>query len=172
MVMVFVILALIAIMMSVAVQAVSFQMQREKEAELIFRGQQYVEAIRLYQKRFGRLPVSLKEMWEAKPRVVRRQWEDPITGTTEWGLVFMGQEGRQIGPTGKTTPTPGPAPTPTPGPGRRPGPGGPGQGEQIGPIIGVYSTSCEESIKVYEGRTRYCDWKFVYRERQQRQRKQ
>jgi hypothetical protein len=34
----------------------------------------------------------------------------------------------------------------------------------MGPIMGVFSTSCEESIKIYEGRTRYCDWKFTLAE--------
>jgi hypothetical protein len=34
----------------------------------------------------------------------------------------------------------------------------------VGPIIGVHSTSCEAAIKVYQGRERYCDWKFVFRE--------
>jgi hypothetical protein len=34
----------------------------------------------------------------------------------------------------------------------------------MGPIVGVYSTDCSESIKVYEGRTRICDWKFIFRE--------
>jgi hypothetical protein len=44
---------------------------------------------------------------------------------------------------------------------------GSGGGEKVGPIIGVHSTSCKESIKVYEGRTRYCEWKFLYQEQQQ-----
>ena len=42
-------LILMAIFMGVAVESISFQMRREKEAELIFRGKQYVEAIRLFQ---------------------------------------------------------------------------------------------------------------------------
>ena len=46
MVMFVIILALMAIMMGAAVQSVAFQMQREREAELVFRGEQYMEAIR------------------------------------------------------------------------------------------------------------------------------
>ena len=30
--------------------------------------------------------------------------------------------------------------------------------------MGVHSRSCETSIKIYEGRSRYCDWKFMLRE--------
>ena len=41
--------------------------------------------------------------------------------------------------------------------------------EARGPIIGVYSTSCDDSIKIYEGRTRYCDWRFVLQEGQPQQ---
>ena len=41
-------IAIMSIMMTVAVQTVEFQMRREREAELIFRGEQYVEAIRVF----------------------------------------------------------------------------------------------------------------------------
>ncbi len=175
-----VMLIVMAIFMGVAVESISFQMQREKEAELIFRGKQYVEAIRLFQKKYGRYPMSLKEIWKAKPRVIRKKWKDPITDSYQWGVVFLGQQGRQLRPGGTpvagglgSLPTPTPAPTPEPGgdgddtfggpgaPGGIGGPGGPGGTGARGPIIGVYSRSKRESIKVYEGRTRYCDWKFV-----------
>ncbi len=168
MVMLIVILAVMAIMMTVAVQTVTFQMRREKEAELIFRGNQYVEAIRLYKIKYGRLPNSLKEIWEAKPRVIRKKWEDPITGSTNWGLVFLGDTGPKVGPGGRpigggqgSLPTPTPTPEPTPGSGDE---GGSLFGKPVGrtgPIVGVHSRSCEDSIKIVDGRTRYCDWKFV-----------
>ena len=47
------VIAIMAIMMAAAVEIVSFQARREKEAELIFRGQQYVEGIRLYRQKNG-----------------------------------------------------------------------------------------------------------------------
>ena len=89
--------AIMSIMMTVAVQTVEFQMRREREAELIFRGEQYVEAIRLYKIKYGRHPMQLKELWEADPRVIRKKWKDPITDSEDWGLIFLGQEGRRIG---------------------------------------------------------------------------
>ena len=67
------VIAVMAIMIAVAVQTVSFQMQREREAELIFRGQQYVEGIRLYKQKYGRYPMRLKEIWEANPKVLRQK---------------------------------------------------------------------------------------------------
>jgi type II secretory pathway pseudopilin PulG len=151
------IIAIMAIMMAAAVEIVSFQAQREKEAELIFRGQQYVEGIRLYRMKYGRYPMRMKELWEADPKVLRRKWSDPITGSDKWGIVFQGQEGRQVRPPGT-----GPRPTPTRTPvfeRQREG-----EGEKVGPIIGVHSLSTDTSIKVYEGRTQYDLWKFVSQE--------
>jgi len=154
------VIAIMAIMMAAAVEIVSFQAQREKEAELIFRGQQYVEGIRLYRMKYGRYPMRMKELWEADPKVLRRKWSDPITGSDKWGIVFQGQEGRRVRP---------------PGTGRRPTPTRTpvferqreGEGEKVGPIIGVHSLSTDTSIKVYEGRTQYDMWKFVLQEQGQ-----
>ncbi len=167
MVAVLVALAVLSIMMGVAVQTVTFQMRREKEAELIFRGRQYVEAIRLYRQKYGRFPNSLKEIWDAKPRVIRKMWKDPITDSWYWGLIHPGQGGRRIGggrgagggfgPPATPTPTVTPTPFPTPPPGTPPDE----LPMEIGPIIGVYSRSCEKSIKIYEGHSTYCEWKFV-----------
>ncbi len=163
------VIAVMAIMMAVAVQTVSFQMKREKEAELIFRGQQYVEGIRIFKQKYGRYPMQLKEMWEAKPKVLRQKWIDPMTGSENWGLVHFGedsqQQGRPLGAPGRQAP-----PTPTRTPvfsSEREGDLGGGQGK-VGPIIGVYSLADETSIKVYEGRTNYREWRFIYREDQGR----
>ncbi len=165
------VIAVMSIMMAAAVEIVSFQAQREREAELIFRGEQYVEAIRLYRQKYGRYPMRMKELWEADPRVLRREWKDPITGSEEWGLVFLGQEGQQLagpGP-GRRSPLDPPRPqaTGTPAFGDRPGGGEPGPGgggERVGPIIGVHSLSKDASIKIYKGRATYDTWEFVYNE--------
>lgn len=163
--------AIMSIFMAVAVQTVEFQMRREREAELIFRGEQYVEAIRIYKTKYGRHPMRMKEIWEANPKVVRKQWKDPITDSEDWGLIFLGQEGRRIGPENAFPGTPGPTETVT-FQGAQPGLGSDSpfgtrntEGEMIGPIVGVHSKSCAESIKIYEGRNTYCEWQFVLRER-------
>jgi type II secretory pathway pseudopilin PulG len=141
-----VIMAVMAIGLTVAVQSVTFQRQREKEEELIFRGRQAVEAIRLFRARNGRFPLTLMELVEADPRVLRKPWADPITGVADWVPVFLGQEGQVVagGPADPKEGTPAP------------------DTEARGPIIGVHSRSCQDSIKVYDGRTRYCDWQFVF----------
>ncbi|MCW8984317.1 MAG: hypothetical protein OQK55_03165, partial [Thermoanaerobaculales bacterium] len=148
------VIAVMAIMAAAAVEIVSFQAQREKEAELIFRGQQYVEGIRLFRKKYGRYPMRMKELWEADPKVLRRKWTDPITGSDQWGIVFQGQEGRELTMPGGR----GPRPTATRTPVFEQQRGN--EGEKVGPIIGVYSLSTEKSIKIYEGRNQYDLWKF------------
>ncbi len=147
---VLVIMAIMAIFLTVAVETVSFQQQREKEEELIFRGNQIVEAIRLFRARNGRFPLTLKELVTAKPRVLRKTWTDPMTRAADWEPVFLGEEGTTVGP-GIAPPVPTPPP----------GVGSPGR-EKTGPIVGVHSRSCADSIKVLDGRTRYCDWKFFF----------
>jgi type II secretory pathway pseudopilin PulG len=149
-------LAVMSVFLTVAVQTATFQRQREMEEELIFRGQQMVEGVRLFRARFGRFPLSLEEMYQAKPRCLRKKWVDPITGKADWVPVFLGQEGQGL-PGQGGGPGVGPSPTPRAGLG-----GGVPSPEARGPIIGVSSRSCESSIKMYEGRSRYCDWKFVF----------
>ena len=145
-----VLMAVMAVFLTVAIESVSFQQRREKEQELIFRGTQIVEGIRLFRARFGRFPVKLEELPNAKPRVLRKAWADPMTGKPDWQPVFLGQEGTTLQP----TPNPSATPQPTP-----PATGGQGA---TGTIVGVKSRVCENSIKVYLGHTNYCDWKFFY----------
>ncbi|MCU0303968.1 MAG: hypothetical protein MUC56_07925 [Thermoanaerobaculales bacterium] len=192
MVMLVMLIAVMSIAMGVAVQTAEFQMRREREAELIFRGQQFVEAIRLYKAKYGRYPMQLKEIYEAKPRVIRKRWKDPITDSESWGLIFLGQEGVRPGQQGRQLAGPG-----APGAGLEDGarpietqppfgdlsedrdgigkpgeegegaPGGAGADRMMGPIVGVHSTSCDEAIKIFEGHSTYCEWRFIYREQQQ-----
>jgi type II secretory pathway pseudopilin PulG len=66
--------------------------QREKEAELLFRGNQYQQAIASYYKKEARYPQSLELLLEDKRypmpvRHLRRQYVDPMTGEPNWGLV-------------------------------------------------------------------------------------
>ena len=152
------VIAIMAIMMAAAVEIVSFQAQREKEAELIFRGQQYVEGIRLYRMKYGRYPMRMKELWEADPKVLRQKWADPITGSDKWGIVFQGQEGQGLTVPGGQGPRPTPTRTPVFERQRE------NEGEKVGPIIGVHSLSTDTGIKVYEGRTQYDLWKFIFKE--------
>jgi type II secretory pathway pseudopilin PulG len=70
--------------------------QREKEAELLFVGEQYRRAIESYRRRGPETakpyPPSLEELVQDRRfpmpvRHLRRLYPDPMTGGTEWGLV-------------------------------------------------------------------------------------
>lgn len=150
-----------SILIAAVLPLASAQAQREKEAELIFRGLQYAEGIRVFRRRFGRYPSSLTELLEVKPRSVRRLWKDPMTKDGEWGIVSM--EGTPVAapPAGGGTsgrPTPTPTPKPTPSPFRTPGDGEAGS---TGPVMGVYSKSTERGYRLWEGREAYNEWKFT-----------
>jgi type II secretory pathway pseudopilin PulG len=137
---VIVVMAIMAIMLTVAVQSATFHKKRENELELVFRGEQFAEAVRLFRARNGRFPLKLEELVKAKPRVLRQQWKDPITGKFDWVPVFFGQGGTQVDSGGGATPTqtPGPFSAPTPAPTNAPddeggdGGGGEGGGESGG----------------------------------------
>ena len=52
-------LAVMSVLMSVALPVWRHEAQREKEEELVWRGQQYIRALRLYQARTQALPGSV-----------------------------------------------------------------------------------------------------------------
>jgi type II secretory pathway pseudopilin PulG len=72
-----VMLSIMAIMMTVAMPVWRQQAQREKEEELVWRGQQYVRAIRLYQAKNQSFPPSLDLLVDG--RFIRKKYKDPIT---------------------------------------------------------------------------------------------
>ena len=73
-------------------QMYSHEAQREKEAELIFRGNQYRLAIESYYRKEQTYPKSLAELlldhrYPTAVRHLRRLYPDPMTGRAEWGLM-------------------------------------------------------------------------------------
>lgn len=120
--------------------------QREKEAELLFVGAEYRNAIGRYflgpQGRAQRIyPRNLDDLLKdpreaATARYLRKRYVDPITGKPEWGIVKAADGG----------------------------------------IMGVYSLSEDKPLKVanfrfadkaFAGSEKYADWKFVYTPPQQ-----
>ena len=86
----------LAIGLTVAVPVLETELRREKEEELIFRGRQYVEAVRLYQmKNPGRFPASLKELEEK--RFLRKLFKDPMTAGGEWNVILPMADPGQAG---------------------------------------------------------------------------
>lgn len=72
----------------IAVPVWRTELQREKEEELIFRGRQYAEAVRIYaQKNPGRLPSGLEELVEKK--CLRKLYRDPLGPGGEWNVILV-----------------------------------------------------------------------------------
>jgi type II secretory pathway pseudopilin PulG len=171
---------LVLISLSTAVPSILTQGQREKEQELIFRGEQYKQAIGRYYRKFGRYPTKIEELLETnKLAFLRREYLDPMTKDGKWRVIRIGPTGELIGsshereplgrPVGATGQGTGPGSTGT-GPAGNPGTGTTGStgGSSSGtggveyPIAGVASQSTENSIRVYEGYSRYNEWEFIY----------
>jgi type II secretory pathway pseudopilin PulG len=169
MVMLIVALTILNIMVAAMLPLMSTEIQREKEEELIFRGWQYAEAIRLYKIRFGgNYPTKLEQLIEVKPRCLRQLWKDPMTKDGKWGLIFAGQGTPlqvQADPEGRKDPPPvNPNDPEGPTGGQDQGTGGtpkPGDVVAVGPIIGVYSKSTKPSHLVFYGHERYDEWRFT-----------
>ena len=165
-------LAVMSVLMSAALPAWRHQAKREKEAELVFRGEQYVRAIRLWEMKMGpgTRPPSFDILVQQK--FLRKKYKDPMTEDGEFQPLFAGVNMPQ---------QPG---GPQPG-GPQPGRGGPGRGIQPlpitpqpmpsqrgrggiptqmggGGILGVVSKSKETSIRIYKGGTHYNEWNFIY----------
>ena len=72
-------MSVMAVMMTVALPVWNTAAKREKEAELVFRGEQYARAIALYQRKFANaLPPSVDVL--LNDRYLRKKYKDPITG--------------------------------------------------------------------------------------------
>src|SRR5687767_525098 len=73
-------MAVMAIMMSVALPVWRTAVQREREAELVFRGEQYAQAISIFQRRTGGYPQSLDVL--EKTRAIRKLYRTRLRGAT------------------------------------------------------------------------------------------
>jgi len=140
-----VVLAL-AIGLMVAVPVWHTQVQREKEEELIFRGKQYIEAIRLYQTKFpGRFPESLDAL--IKENCIRKLFKDPMTRSGSWNLILHREGGAAKGGTvQKILIAPLSALSSLTSP----------------QILGVVSPSRQKSIRIYYDQDSYDKWLFYY----------
>lgn len=144
--------------------------QHGKEEELIFRGLQYAEAIRVFRIRFQRAPVRIEELVEAKPRCIRQLWKDPMSDDGKWKILYEGVPQVPGGLTGQPTGKEDPdldKKDPQEEPDADDGQGGSGflsteQKEKltIGPIEGVVSKSHKRSAMVWFQQERYDQWQF------------
>ena len=87
------VVALLAITTAVALPAISFEIRRDREQEMVHRGVQYSRAIRAYYKKFGRYPTRLEDLDNTNNlRFLRKRYKDPITGQ-DFKLLHYGEPG-------------------------------------------------------------------------------
>jgi type II secretory pathway pseudopilin PulG len=67
--------------------------QRENEAELIFRGEAIATALRVYNAKTGKYPTSLDEVMKMRPRILRQVYKDPMTAAGDWDYITQVQPG-------------------------------------------------------------------------------
>ena len=150
---------IMSLLLAMALPVWHHAVRRERESELIFRGEQYVRAIALWQRqRPGSTPQDIDTLIEE--RFLRKRYRDPMTKDGEFQILLQsdlatissGQMAdRENGNerfSEQTTQIPRNAAD---------HPGG-----VAGGIVGVVSTSDEVSIASYNGRNRYNEWVFIH----------
>ena len=146
-------MTIMAIFLSMALPAWKTAAQREKEAELIFRGQQYARAVMLFQRKYANtFPPNLDIL--LNEHFLRKKYKDPITDG-EFQVLYANQQAAAQPNAGGIVPTQGQPqarPTTVVGGGTTIAQGG---------IVGVASKSTETSIRIYDGHNKYNEWVFV-----------
>jgi type II secretory pathway pseudopilin PulG len=180
-------MSIMALILITAVPNVRKQAQRSLEEEAIWRGEQVVDAIRLYTRARGTLPTSMEQLLEGIPVGAKRVQilrpvaaRDPLSSTGEWKLVrrtdpiFLEFQRAVIAYAGRQVPTRDAGFVNAAG-GQLPAianvldigsaeeaPGGEDDtANSSGPFIGVASRSRRNSIITYYGIERHDRWVFT-----------
>ena len=144
------------IMMGAAVPTWKYVMQDDREQELYFRGDQIARAVEEYQRKNGNaFPPSFEVL--VKGKYLRREYKDPMVKGGKWRVVRPGEavpvSSIPTGGTGGASPRPSPSAPPSAF--------GPAGGTSLGAIAGVASFSHDNSLRLFNGRTRYDQWIFL-----------
>lgn len=139
-------MAVAAVWMTAALPSWRQQITREREAELIFRGESYARAIYLYrQKNNQTLPPNVDVL--VSQRYLRKKYKDPITGKDFLPVAGVGLQPGGVGVSARGAGNPQ-----IPGTNSLAGAG----------LIGVRSTSNEQSIRIYNNQQTYSQWAFDF----------
>jgi type II secretory pathway pseudopilin PulG len=140
-------ISVLSIGLLIAVPVWQTEIQREKEEELIFRGNEYVEAIRMLQmKKPGAFPETLDEL--LKEKCIRKLYKDPMTDHGEWNLIlpYARVSAKRTDSAQRVMVVPYNLLKSVDNP----------------QIIGVVSSSKKKSIKIYLEQESYDNWLFFY----------
>lgn len=181
------VITILLISLTAALPDIYTQGQRQREAELIFRGNEYARAIMLYHRQFNRFPTSVKDLLKKTNgyRFLRHAYRDPMTRSGKWRFIHANAAGVVLD--SKTLKPPAV---------KKPG-GNSSQGQEksgataqasgggsgtsrststsepaftLGSsdnqvkgafIVGVASTSKHKSIRVWNDHDRYDEWEFL-----------
>jgi len=149
-------MTVMAIFLAMALPAWRTATQREKETELIFRGQQYARAIVLFQRKYANtFPPNVDIL--LNEHFLRKKYKDPMTEDGEFQVIYATQAASAQPSVGGTVPTQG---QPQQRPATTVGGSGTTAGAQGG-IIGVASKSIDQSIRIFNAHDHYNEWVFV-----------
>jgi type II secretory pathway pseudopilin PulG len=94
-------MVLMLVALTIEAPRVAQQIKREKEEELIHRGDEYKLAIKRFFRKFGRYPLSIDQLENTNNmRFLRKRYKDPMTGKDDWRLIHVGEAMIKIGGTG------------------------------------------------------------------------
>ncbi len=169
-------LAIMMIMSTVVTQKWVDLLQREQEAEMMFRAKSITHAIRRHRRDQGQTQplIKLEQLMEAGTRgqyFLRKLYEDPLVKDGKWGMLYQGPGGQIIDPNSaaaeagfvlggterqNTSQNQNPA-------GGLVNTGGEGGVQEVGglPIIGVKSLCKKPAFRIYKGFTEYREWQFT-----------
>jgi type II secretory pathway pseudopilin PulG len=139
-------LLVMGVLSSIMLPSWSQAAKREREAELVFRGEQYSRAIRLFQKEHpGVFPLNLETLVEQ--RFLRRLYKDPMIENGEFLVLYQATE-KDLRTTKLDQEPDDQAGIPVARP--------------TGGIIGVVSKSTKPSLLLYNGSSAYSEWEFIH----------
>ena len=166
------------ISLTAALPSVYTQGQREKEEELIFRGNEYARAIVLFRRQFKRYPTSVKELLKTNGiRFLRHEYPDPMTRGGKWRFIHADASGTPLDSLTMPRPTVAkplgggsfgsekkpetPAAEEEKESGEKSAFFGDSKEIQGAFLIGVASTSKKKSIRLWNKKPRYNEWEFL-----------
>jgi len=93
-------LALLVLGMAAAAPTILSNVQREREKDMVWKGEQYARGVKLYYLKTHRFPTSLEDLTQNKTgiRFMRQAYKDPMNRTDgSWRLIYVGPNGQLIG---------------------------------------------------------------------------
>jgi type II secretory pathway pseudopilin PulG len=94
------------LMASAVVPNVLTEGRRQKEEDMIWRGQQYARAIGLYYRKFGKYPTKIEDLTRPTNgvRFLRKAYTDPMNKDDgSWRFIYVGPNGQLIGSVHQTS---------------------------------------------------------------------